>query len=46
MGGDAPEWARKDDRELGLKGVVGREEGAWLRDVDRLPEPSAIGMVS
>ncbi len=37
-----PSW--KEVRELGLKGVVGREEGTWLRDVDRLTEPSAIAM--
>lgn len=37
---------RKEVRELGLKGVVGRDEGTWLRDVDRLAEPSAIEMGS
>lgn len=45
---DPPGLARKarpsrtEVREFGLKGVVGREEGAWLREVDRLTVPSAI----
>ena len=41
-----PRESRKDVRELDLKGVVGREEGAWLRDVDRLALPSAIEIAS
>ena len=41
-----PRASRKEVRELGLKGVVGREDGAWLRDVERLILPSAIDLIS
>ena len=37
---------RNDVRELGLKGVVGREAGGWLRDADGLALISAIGAVA